>query len=132
MDNARSSYHDALLESLTDPIEAKHYLNAVLEDYPEGFLKALRNVAQAHQMSKVAEDAGIKRESLYRALSESGNPTLDTFTSILAAVNLKMSIDTLTGEQIQSPVLYTDLTANSVIASPTLPDPVRGIESGGL
>lgn len=87
-----SSYHDALLESLIDPHEAQLYLNAVLEDYPEGFLKALRNVAQARQMSKVAEQAGIKRESLYRALSNEGNPTLTTFTSILNALGLKLSI----------------------------------------
>jgi probable addiction module antidote protein len=87
-----SSYHEALLADLADPNEAKHYLNAVLEDYPQGFLKALRNVAQARQMAKVAQDAGIPRESLYRALSEDGNPTLDTLTAVLAALGLKLSI----------------------------------------
>lgn len=87
-----SSYHDALIESLADPEEAKCYLKAVLEDYPEGFLKALRNVAQANQMKKVAEAAGIKRESLYRALSDEGNPTWDTLTGILGALGLKFSI----------------------------------------
>jgi probable addiction module antidote protein len=89
-----SSYHDALIESLADPEEAKCYLKAVLEDYPEGFLKALRNVAQANQMKKVAEAAGIKRESLYRALSDEGNPTWDTLTGILGALGLKFSITT--------------------------------------
>jgi probable addiction module antidote protein len=87
-----SSYHEALLADLADPNEAKHYLNAVLEDYPQGFLKALRNVAQARQMAKVAQDAGIPRESLYRALSEGGNPTLDTLTAVLTALGLKLSI----------------------------------------
>jgi probable addiction module antidote protein len=92
MANKISTYREALLESLADPNEAAHYLNAVLEDYPEGFLKALRNVAQARQMAKVAEEAGIQRESLYRALSDGGNPTLDTFTSVLAALGLRMTI----------------------------------------
>jgi probable addiction module antidote protein len=87
-----SSYREALLADLADPNEARHYLNGVLEDYPAGFLKALRNVAQARQMAKVAQDAGIPRESLYRALSEDGNPTLDTLTSVLAALGLKLSI----------------------------------------
>jgi len=88
-------YREALLADLADPEEAKHYLNAVLEDYPTGFLKALRNVAQARQMAKVAQDAGIQRESLYRALSDNGNPTLETLTAVLSAVGLKISIATL-------------------------------------
>ncbi len=92
MASKTSSYREALLESLADPNEAVLYLNAVLEDYPKGFLKALRNVAQARQMSKVAQNAGIQRESLYRALSDDGNPTLDTFTSVLAALGLRMTI----------------------------------------
>lgn len=96
-----SLYHDSLIESLSDPVEAQHYLMAVLEDYPEGFLKALRNVAQANQMTKVAEEAGIKRESLYRALSEDGNPRFDTLTAILAALGLKLSIATLKSDVSQ-------------------------------
>ena len=99
-----SSYREALLESLADPVEAKLYLNAVLEDYPEGFLKALRNVAQAHQMSKLAEETGIKRESLYRALSDEGNPTWETLTTVLAALGLKVSIATANEE-------HPDITA---------------------
>jgi len=87
-----SSYHAALLADLSDPNEATHYLNAVLEDYPQGFLKALRNVAQARQMAKVAADSGIPRESLYRALSDNGNPTWDTLTAVLAALGLRLSI----------------------------------------
>ena len=89
-----SSYHQALLTSLADPNEAKAYLNAVLSDYPEGFLKALRNVSQAQSMSRVAEQAGIQRESLYRALSEDGNPTLDTLNAVLAVLGLRIYIAT--------------------------------------
>ena len=85
-------YREVLLANLIDPVEAKGYLNAVLEEYPEGFLKALRNVAQARQMAKVAQEAGIQRESLYRVLAEGGNPTLDTLTAVLKAVGLKISI----------------------------------------
>ena len=92
MASKTSSYREALVESLADSNEAVRYLNAVLRDYPEGFLKALRNVAQARQMSKVAEEAGIQRETLYRALSDDGNPTLETFTSVLASLGLRMTI----------------------------------------
>jgi len=85
-------YREVLSANLTDPVKAEGYLNAVLEEYPEGFLKALRNVAQARQMAKVAQEAGIQRESLYRVLAEGGNPTLDTLTAVLKAVGLKISI----------------------------------------
>jgi probable addiction module antidote protein len=88
-------YREVLTESLTDPVQAKHYLRAVLQDYPEGFLKALRNVAQANQMSKVAESAGLQRESLYRSLSDTGNPTWETLVGVAAAVGLKFTVTTL-------------------------------------
>lgn len=96
-----SSYRESLIESLCDPDEAREYLRAVLEDYPEGFLKALRNVAQANQMSKVASDAGIQRESLYRALSDSGNPRYDTLISILDALGMKLTIAVSETEKIE-------------------------------
>lgn len=85
-------YREALMESLRDPSEARAYLNAALEDSPESFLKALRNVAQAHQMSKVAQEAGIPRESLYRALSEEGNPTFGTLSAVLGALGLRLQL----------------------------------------
>jgi len=86
-------YREALLEALVDPTEAKHYLNTALADSPEMFLKALRNVAQARQMSTVARMAGITRESLYRATSDIGNPTLETLESILGALGFELKIE---------------------------------------
>jgi probable addiction module antidote protein len=86
------SYRQSLLAALADPVEASAYLNAALEDSPQAFLKALRNVAQARQMSRVAKDAGIQRETLYRSFSEQGNPTLETLSSVLAALGMKLSV----------------------------------------
>ena len=87
-----SSYRQSLLTSLRDPVEASAYLNAALEDSPEAFLKALKNVAQARPMAQVAREAGIQRETLYRAFSENGNPTFETLSSVLAALGMKLSI----------------------------------------
>jgi probable addiction module antidote protein len=87
-----SSYRQSLQTSLQDPVEASAYLNAALEDSPEAFLKALKNVAQARPMSQVAREAGIQRETLYRAFSEHGNPTFETLSSVLAALGMKLSI----------------------------------------
>ena len=47
------------------------------------FLTALRNVAEAHGIKKLAEDTQLNRESMYRMLSEQGNPQLSSLTAIL-------------------------------------------------
>jgi probable addiction module antidote protein len=85
-------YHEWQLEKLTDPQIAAAFLNEALKEAPEVFLSALGKVAQANRMSKVAKETGLQRETLYRSLSEKGNPTLDTLTGVLAALNLKMEI----------------------------------------
>src|ERR1035437_9297820 len=85
-------YRELLMERLVNPEVAAYYLNAALEDSPEAFLKALKNVSQARQMAKVAKDAGVQRETLYRSLSEHGNPTFETLSSVLGALGMKLSI----------------------------------------
>jgi probable addiction module antidote protein len=87
-----TSYRQSLLTALEDPVEASAYLNAALDDSPQAFLKALRNVAQARQMSRVAKDAGVQRETLYRSFSEQGNPTFETLSSVLEALGMRLSI----------------------------------------
>jgi len=73
---------------LADPAVAAAYLNETRKNSPEHFLSALKNVAQARKMALVAKDAGVQRETLYRSLSEQGNPTYDTLISVLAAVGI--------------------------------------------
>ena len=92
MPKRTKSYHAWLIKSLTDPSEAEAYLNVALEDSPEQFLKALRNVAEAHKMSKVAQEAGITREGLYKTLSDEGNPRFDTLSSVLLATGLQLAV----------------------------------------
>ena len=87
-----TSYRKSLLTALEDRVEASAYLNAALDDSPQAFLKALRNVAQARQMSRVAKDAGVQRETLYRSFSEQGNPTFETLSSVLEALGMRLSI----------------------------------------
>jgi probable addiction module antidote protein len=70
------------MESLEDP-----------DDRAAGLL-ALRTVAEAYGgLGAVAAEAGISRESLYRALSPKGNPTLRTLLAVLNAVGLKLSVE---------------------------------------
>jgi probable addiction module antidote protein len=104
MKNKKSrSFQAVLLERLANAEVAKHYLNEALEESPEAFLNALKTVAQARQMAKVAKDAGVQRETLYRSLSSQGNPTLGTLSSILKAVGLKISIGIEGAEETVSP-----------------------------
>ena len=86
-------HHAWLIEELKDPVVAANYLNEALCDSQEMFLKALRNVAEAGRMAKVAKKAGVRRESLYRTLSDHGNPRLDTLNSVLSVLGLGIAIE---------------------------------------
>ncbi len=90
----RTRDHNAwLLKQLEDPKVAAAYLNAAADDSIEMFLIALRKVAESHRMTKVAEEAGVSREALYKTLSEEGNPRLDTLTAVLKAVGLRLILE---------------------------------------
>jgi len=89
------SYHDYLIRSLMDPREAEGYLKAALEDEdPRVFLLALRNVAEARGgMSKVAAASKLNRESLYRMLSENGNPSLQSLRALLSSLGFRLAVE---------------------------------------
>jgi len=89
------SYHEHLIKSLKDPVEAVEYLRAALaeSDMPELFLLALRNVSEARGVRWLAKEANLNRESLYRMLSKKGNPELSSLYSILDALGLKLSVE---------------------------------------
>ena len=76
-------YKVGLNERLKDPVYAVEYLNAAKRVSRDVELLALRDVVQAHKVSKIAKDAKLNRETLYRTLSSRGNPTMATLESIL-------------------------------------------------
>ena len=98
MNNASRPHDEAVVELLReDPAFADEYLAASMEaiDEPggqEALLQALRHVAEAQGMAKVAERAGLPRESLYKSLSAKGNPTLKTLLAVLNAAGLHLSV----------------------------------------
>jgi probable addiction module antidote protein len=94
------SHHDREVEELRADRElAVEYLRAAMAslDDPEdrgACLLALRTVAEAYGgLGQVAAEAGISRESLYRALSPKGNPTLKTLLAVLKTVGMRLSIE---------------------------------------
>jgi probable addiction module antidote protein len=93
---ASASHDEAIVRRLRkDPEFAAEYLRAVLEDEdePEVLLIALRHVAQARGIAKVAKAAGVERESLYRALSAHGNPRLSTLVAVTKAIGLRLTVE---------------------------------------
>ena len=98
MKKASRPHDEAVIELLReDPTFADEYLAAALEEADqeggrEALLAALRHVAEAQGMAAVAERAGIPRESLYRALSPTGNPTIKTLLAVLGAAGLKLGV----------------------------------------
>lgn len=90
------SYYATLNETLKEPCEAAHYLSAAMESgEPKRFLKALRRVVKAYGVANVAYNAGLGRESLYKTLSPTGNPTLSTLRATLKAVGIRMSFEAI-------------------------------------
>ena len=92
----RISHDDAMVRRLRkDPEFAAEYLRAALEDAdePRVLLIALRHLAQAQGIAKIAKAAGVERESLYRALSAHGNPRLSTLFAVAKAIGLKLTVE---------------------------------------
>ncbi|MGK7894244.1 MAG: addiction module antidote protein [Xenococcus sp. (in: cyanobacteria)] len=89
------NYKDDLLKALTDPEEAREYLNAALEDEnPEVFLLALRDVVEANTtISKLAQATNRNRESLYKTLAQKDNPQIDNVRNILNNLGFKLAVE---------------------------------------
>lgn len=78
---------------LRTPGEMAAYLDAWLAEAPEdvaGIARAIGDIARAKGMSQVAREAGLSRESLYRALSEGGNPSFATILRVTKALGVRL------------------------------------------
>lgn len=89
-------------EYLVDDVSIAAYLDACLE---EGgvtlFQKAVGEVARARGMGEVASTSGVTRASLYKSLTEEGNPALSTMTRVIETFGLRFSIQPLEAEVIE-------------------------------
>src|SRR5688572_24854840 len=84
---------DGVSEQLRTPEEMAAYLDAWLEEAPDdaaGIARALGDIARAKGMTQVARDAGLSRESLYKALGENGNPTFATVLKVARALGVRL------------------------------------------
>jgi len=92
------SYDEWLIHSLKDKKEAAAYLQVSLEEYQkdgdlEAFLLALRHVTEAQGgIGKLSKKTHLNRESLYKTLSKSGNPKLQTIGLLLKGLGFEFLI----------------------------------------
>lgn len=93
--NKTPTHREDLLKRLEDSEYVEAYLNAALEDRDKRvFLLALRDVADARGgMTELARLTKISREHIYRMLSEKGNPEFTSLKNLLAAIGLKLAIE---------------------------------------
>ena len=70
-----------------------YYLEAAMEgNDPKQIASALGNIARSKGMSEIARKSGLGRQALYKALSEDGNPTLETLVAVLAVLGLELTV----------------------------------------
>jgi len=77
---------------LTDEVAVAEYMNAVLESGDTDLLiLALGDIARARGMAQVAKDAGLGRESLYKALAPGAKPRFDTILKVARALGVRLT-----------------------------------------
>lgn len=82
-----------MADHLHTPVGLAAYLDAWLTDTLDdaaGIARALGDIARAIEMTQVVKYAGLSRESLYRALSEDGNPSFATILKVAKAVGVRL------------------------------------------
>ncbi|HXV28299.1 MAG TPA: addiction module antidote protein [bacterium] len=89
----RKNYDVFLKRQLQDKQIASEYLNAALESGSlDEFLVALRNVAQAQRgIGELSAVTKLNRQSMYKMLSEDGNPTLASLLPLLKALGIRLT-----------------------------------------
>ena len=93
MAKLRTTPFDAA-QFIRSPEEVLDTLNAAFASGEPGYVAAsLGAIARSQGMSRIAEAAGVNRQALYAALSESGNPTLDTLLGVFSALGIRLKCE---------------------------------------
>lgn len=73
--------------------EMADFLSAAFEDEDPAYIAhAIGVVARAHGMSLLSKETGLTRETLYKSLSDGGNPTLSTLTKVMKAMGMRFTV----------------------------------------
>jgi probable addiction module antidote protein len=88
-----TSFHNYLIERLRDPLIACNYIAEAIEEHDPEYLKvALGDVVEAYGVGEISEKSGLSRQTIYKMLSEGGNPTYKNLVAILDAIGLEITV----------------------------------------
>ncbi|EKD35575.1 MAG: hypothetical protein ACD_75C01855G0006 [uncultured bacterium] len=78
------------------PEEIDDYINLIFEEYAEdgntgALLSSLRVLSRVKGVSKIAEESGLSRKGVQKALSENGNPALSSINAIMHAMGYRLT-----------------------------------------
>ncbi|MDZ4677121.1 MAG: putative addiction module antidote protein [Oligoflexia bacterium] len=93
MKRKKINFKQDFYKELEDAESAEAYLNDAMKSKEAStILLAIRDLAKVRGIAEVAKKTGIQREHLYTILSEHGNPTLDSFNSIMNALGYELQV----------------------------------------
>jgi probable addiction module antidote protein len=81
-----------VMDYLVDNESIAGFINTVIKDEPELLPVAIGDVVRAYGINEMSKKTGIKRESLYKAFSNKGNPTYKTLQALLNGLGFELSI----------------------------------------
>jgi probable addiction module antidote protein len=81
-----------VMDYLVDNESIAGFINTVIKDTPELLPVAIGDVVRAYGINEMSKKTGIKRESLYNAFSNKGNPTYKTLQALLSGLGFELSI----------------------------------------
>jgi probable addiction module antidote protein len=88
-----TGFESDLMEKLRDPEFASAYIMSAIVDNDMNFLPvALGDVAKAHGVSRLAEETGINRRTLYKVFDKKGHPSFDLVTQIMQSLGMELQI----------------------------------------
>jgi probable addiction module antidote protein len=87
------SFESDLMEKLRDPEFASAYVMSAVVDNDLGFLPiALGDVAKAHGISKLADESGINRRTLYKVFDKTGNPSFELVMQVMQSLGMEVQV----------------------------------------
>ena len=89
----RSTKFDVSEHLDSDEMIAEYITEALLTNDLETVTRAIGAAAKARGMTRIAEESGLSRESLYKALSGDGNPQFETIARVLMALGLQLRVE---------------------------------------
>lgn len=86
-------FNDYMMERLKDPELACNFISEAIEEHDPEYLKvALGDIVKAYGVGDISEKSGLNRQTIYKMLSESGNPTHKNLVAILDAIGLELTV----------------------------------------